>query len=145
MLATRWQPLHGVWSEMGRLQDEVNRMFAGGDQPRGLAATYPALNVWEDEDRWYVEAELPGLELEDLEILVHDNQLTLQGERKRPEVPEAAWRRCERGFGKFSRSLQFSDDVDAEKVQARLKQGVLLIELPKREEVKPRRIDVKSE
>ena len=145
MLATRWQPLHGLWSDMGRLQDEVNRMFARREAgPRSLTASYPALNVWEDKDRWYVEAELPGMELEELEILVHENQFTIQGERKQPELPEATWHRCERGFGKFSRTFQFSEDVDADKVEARFQQGVLLIELPKREEVKPRRIEVKS-
>ena len=146
MLATRWQPLHSVWSEMGRIQDEMNRALsrtAAG--PRSLTASFPPMNIWEDEDHWYVEAELPGMELDDLEILVQDNQLTIQGERKQPELAEATWHRSERGFGKFSRSFQFSEDVDADKVQARLKQGVLLIELPKRAEVKPRRIEVKSE
>lgn len=145
MLATRWQPLN-VWSEMGKLQEEVGRIFdSGTGRARGFGAAFPALNVWEDEDRWYVEAELPGMGLDDIEILVHEDQLTIQGERKPLEIAEAKWSRCERGFGKFSRTLQFSNDVDADRVEAHLKQGVLLIELPKREEVKPRRIAVRSE
>ena len=69
---------------------------------------------------------------------------TEQGERKEPEITDSTWHRRERGFGAFSRTFELPSDVDAGKVEARLNHGVLLIELPKREAEKPRRIEVKS-
>ena len=101
--------------------------------------------MWEDGDHLYVEAELPGLDLNDLEIHVTgDNQLSLQGERKRPAEEEGDWHRRERSFGAFSRVVELPADVDCEKVAATFKHGVLTITLPKREELKPRRIEVTS-
>ena len=112
----------------------------------GLAGGYPAFNVWEDADKVFVEAELPGLDLKDLEIYVTaGNHLTLKGERK-PNVPEKGlWHRQERGFGKFSRSLTLPFNVDADKVDARFENGVLLVALPKHESARPRKITVKGE
>jgi HSP20 family protein len=145
MLATRWQPFGDVWCEVNRLHNELNRQFGRcGEGDRSLARSYPALNVWEDQEKLHVEAELPGMEMDDLEILIHGNELTIKGERKKPELKDASWRRRERGFGRFSRALELPDDVDAEKVEAHFRNGVLLIELPKREEAKPRRIEVKA-
>ena len=145
MLTRRWEPLAEMWSEMGRLQDEMNRVFGRvGNGARSLfAAAYPALNTWEDEQNVYVEAELPGLELDSLEIYVHGgNQLSLKGQRKEPVGLQGVWHRRERGYGPFSRVFELPYDVEADKVQAELKNGVLLLTLPKREEVKPRRIEV---
>lgn len=148
MLTTRWQPLGGVWSEMNRLQHEMERMFErwGTNGPRRLAtAVYPALNLWENDDNLYVEAELPGLELSDLEIYVNgDNQLTIKGERKTPEVKGGTWHRQERGYGSFSRLIELPQEVNPDHVTAEFKSGVLTITLPKKDEVKPRRIEVKA-
>lgn len=147
MLTTRWQPLGSVWSEMNRVQREMERYFErnGANGPRQLAAaTYPALNLWEDNDNLFVEAELPGLELDDLEIYVNgDNQLTIKGERKRPVVDGGTWHRQERGYGTFNRLIELPQEVNPDKVTAEFKSGVLTIALPKREEIKPRRIQVK--
>jgi HSP20 family protein len=131
---------------MNRLQDEMNRLFSRwGTSPRPLARdVYPPLNVWEDENNVYAEAELPGLELADLEITVcGDNQLTIKGERKRPEQAKGTWHRQERGYGSFSRLVELPVVVDGENVSAEFKNGVLTITLPRREETKPRRIEVK--
>lgn len=147
MLTTRWQPLGSVWSEMHRLQNEMERVFGrwGANDPRRFAAAgYPALNLWEDADNLFVEAELPGLELSDLEIYVNGhNQLTIKGERKSPETNGGAWHRQEREYGSFSRMVKLPQDVDPDHVTAEFKHGVLTIQMPKREEVKPRRIEVK--
>ena len=147
MLSTRWRPLGDVWSEMNRLQGEMNRLFgrygAGNGSDR-TDAGYPALDLWEDEDKLYVEAELPGMELGDMEIFVNgDDQLSIKGERKPPEIEKASWHRRERGFGSFSRLMSLPQNVDAEMVQAEFKNGVLTIAMPKKEESKPRRIEVK--
>jgi HSP20 family protein len=145
---TRWQPLGDVRAEMQRLQNEMSRLVGRFDLSDAVAAVtgteYPALNVWEDVDNLYVEAELPGLELSDLEIYVNgSNMLSLQGTRKQPESGTGTWHRQERGFGKFSRVFELPTDVDADAVQATLKEGILMITLPKRAEAKPRRISVK--
>jgi HSP20 family protein len=111
-----------------------------------LAPTaYPLLNIWEQDDCWYVEAELPGMDMEDLEITVHGTQLSISGERKPPSGEETTWLRQERGFGKFSRMIELSDEIDTQRVEACLKNGVLTVSLPKREEIKPRRINVKTD
>lgn len=145
MFSTRWQPWNEVVSEMNRLQGEMNRLFGrvgNGARP----SVYPALNVWEDDEKLYVEAELPGMELGDLEIYVNaGNLLTIQGQRKEPPVEQGTWHRRERGYGKFSRVFELPTDVQPDKVEAHFRHGVLMITLPKREEVKPRRIEVKAE
>lgn len=145
MFSTRWQPWNEVMSEMNRLQGEMNRLF--GRAGNGVRPTsFPALNVWEDDDKLYVEAELPGMELKDLEIFVNAGKLlTIQGERKEPAIERGAWHRQERGYGKFSRVFELPFDVEAEQVEAHFRHGVLMVVLPKREEVKPRRIEVKGE
>jgi HSP20 family protein len=137
-----------VRQEMNRLHDEMNRLFSrwGGNGTHGYArSTYPALNLWEDDGNLYVEAELPGFSLDNLEIYVTgENQLSLKGERKQPEMEGGTWHRQERGFGSFARLIELPTAVDSDKVAANFEQGVLTIALPKREEVKPRRIEVKT-
>jgi HSP20 family protein len=149
MTTSRGQSAHPVWNQLNQLQQEMNRLFSrwGEDGLRwtGLAGGYPALNVWEDAERVFVEAELPGLDLKDLEIYVTGgNQLTLKGERKANVPEKGLWHRQERGFGKFSRSLTLPFNVDADKVDARFENGVLLVTLPKHESARPRKINVKG-
>jgi HSP20 family protein len=132
---------------MNRLQDEMNRVFDrwGTGRVGTARGVFPAFNLWEDDGSIYVEAELPGLELADVEIYVTgSDQLNVTGERKEPDHEKGAWHRQERGHGKFSRTIELPHDVDAEKVTAEFKHGVLTITLPKQEEVKPRRIEVKA-
>lgn len=146
MLATRWEP-QGLWSEMNRIRDEMERLFGRGNGAGRYAYTvYPPINLWEDDDHLFVEAELPGLEPGDLEITVTgDNQLSIKGERKQPEVENATWHRQERGYGSFSRLVELPEHVDPDKVTAEFKHGVVTITLPKKEEAKPRKIEVKAE
>ncbi len=155
MYLTRWEPfattVPDVWEEMNRLQREVNRLFRdlGFDlleSPWRLTALYPPLNIWEDEGAVYVEAELPGMSLDDLEIFVTGhNQLTIRGERKAPEIEGATWHRRERAFGTFSRVITLPVDVDADKVEATFHNGVLRIVLPKTAASRTRKIAVKAE
>lgn len=143
MLATRWEP----WAEMHRLSREMDRIFgrSGSGMGRLLGVgTFPALNVWEDAEHLYAEAELPGFRLENLEIYVIGNQLTIKGERRPPEHENGTWHRQERSYGKFSRMIELPAEVDGDKVEAEFKHGVLSITLPKSEAVKPRRIEVKA-
>jgi HSP20 family protein len=149
MIVSRYKPFGNVWVEMQRLHDEMNRALNRAGLTRGQAersdATFPTLNVWEDGDNLQAEAELPGMELNDLEIYVTaGNQFTIQGERKAPQTENAQWHRRERGIGKFSRTLTLPVAVDAEKVTATLTHGVLKVRLPKSAEAKPRRIPINA-
>jgi HSP20 family protein len=148
MLNLRWPIQRDLWAEMNRLQRDINRAFGrfgpSGELPRTTPA-YPALNLWQDEESFYVEAELPGMKLDDLEILATgSDQLTIKGKREAPPVEQGVWHRRERGYGGFARVLNLPHEVDTDHVEAEFKQGVLCVKLPKREEVKPRRITVKS-
>jgi HSP20 family protein len=137
--------MNPVWRSLHDMQHEVNRVFDRlGDQPFG-AGEFPALNVWEADDVLQVEAELPGLELSDLEIFVTGrNRLTIKGERKPPVLEKAVAHRQERGYGKFERALTLPYAVNEEAVEARFENGVLKIRLPKHESAKPRKIEIKG-
>lgn len=136
--------LNPVWRSLDDVQHEVNRMFdRWGHHPFGLGEL-PAINLWEDEGALHLEAELPGLELNDLEIFVTGrNQLTIKGERKPATLEKGVVHRQERGFGKFERSLGLPFPVDENAVEARFENGVLKLRLPKHEAAKPRKIAIK--
>lgn len=145
-----WKPLEQLWREMGRFQRDVDRMmdrFATNARPLPTAAaTFPALNVWEDAETLYAEAEIPGLKLEDLEIYVTGtDQLTIKGNRKPGGPEKGAWHRQERAFGEFTRVLTLPVPVDADKVTARLEQGVLTLKMTKSALARPKKIAVKAE
>jgi HSP20 family protein len=132
-----------------KLQSDVDRLFdsmfedgysAAGARP--YASAWPALNTWEDGDAAYVEAELPGLTMEDIEVSVLGREVTIGGERRIGDPDGANWLRRERSSGRFTRSLTLPWDVDADKVEAKLADGVLTVRLPKSEAAKPRKIKV---
>jgi len=131
-----------------RLHNEMNRwmenFFEDAPAVRPYGAAYPALNTWEDGDNAWVEAELPGLGLEDIEVLVNGGEVTINGERKLGEPQGATWHRRERSHGRFSRTLTLPWDVDADKVHATLRDGVLTVQLPKAETAKPKKVKVLS-
>jgi HSP20 family protein len=109
----------------------------------GQAAVWsPACNVSEDVDRFWVEASIPGMEPNDIEITLEDDVLTIKGERKEETHPTRSYLAREMSSGPFSRAFRLPQQVDATRVSASYKNGVLRIELPKREEVKPRRITI---
>lgn len=145
MFWTRFNPFGGsVWNQFQELQSEMNRLF---DRlgARGQPWSYPAVNVWEEDDNLFVEAELPGMDLKDLEIFVTGhNQLTIKGERRSVAPEKAAAHRQERPSGSFVRTLTLPFPVDDAKVEARLENGVLHITLPKHEAARPRKITVKA-
>lgn len=145
MLAERMFPM-ATLEEMRR---EMDRLFSG--VARGVnglshrARRYPALNVWETGDALIVEAEVPGLTMQDLEVEVVGAELCIRGTRKSTEGEDVAFHRQERGFGEFARSITLPTEVNTDKVEAVLKDGVLTISLPKAETAKARKITVKSE
>ena len=141
MLTARWEP----WTEINRLSREMDRLFARGVNGQSADTTrFPLLNLWEDNDNVYAEAELPGFQLSDLEIYVTGNQLTLKGERQAPKHESGTWHRRERGYGQFMRIIELPSDINADNVRAEFKNGVLMVTLPKSEAVKPRRIEINA-
>jgi HSP20 family protein len=149
MAFVRWEPFSAtVWN---RLHNEIDGLFdrfssAYAGRP-GLAVSYPPVNIWEDANSFFIEAELPGMQLDKVEIYVTEgNLLTIQGERHPDrQSDKEVWHRQERGFGPFSRVIALPADVNADKVEARFEHGVLLVTLPKAEHAKPKRITVKGE
>lgn len=137
------------WSSFDRLsslRDEVNRLFdfTWPSRDSGLFSGWsPALDVFDDKDNFVVTVELPGLKKEEINLSLHDGVLTISGERKHErDEKEGGTFRSERYFGKFQRSVTLPAAVDANKVAANYKDGVLTVELPKAEEAKPKQIAV---
>ena len=131
-------------SGLSALQCRMNRLMQ--DFSGGSAATWgPALDVSETEDAIEIQAELPGVDPENIEITVSGNELVIRGEKTaRVEEDERSWHRVERRHGSFERTLKLPETVDAGKIEASSNHGVLTVTLPKVEEVQPRRIEVQS-
>jgi HSP20 family protein len=136
--------LNNLWREMEGFRSEVDRLF--GRQLIGSAAVAPALNVWEDETAFRIEADLPDVPVDKLDVTVKEgSRLTLSGERKATDPVNAVWQRQERFTGTFTRELTLPTPVDADKVEAKFEYGVLKLTLPKSEAARPRKIAVKAE
>lgn len=129
-----------------RLHGEMNRLFESffDETPasRPYAQGWPALNTWEDGDGAWVEAELPGLGMDDVELYVAGNQFTLSGQRRIAEPQNGSWHRRERSQGRFSRTLRLPWEIDADNVEAKLQDGVLTVRLPRCESCKPKKVKV---
>lgn len=128
--------------EMDRLFEDFARPFDGG-LLRGAAA-FPALNVWEDAEKVYAEAEMPGVKLEDVEVTVVGSELSIKGTRRAERESNTTFHRQERMVGEFSRFLTLPVVVNADKVEAVMKDGVLTITMPKADQAKRKRIEVKT-
>lgn len=152
MTLMRWTPRSELlrtpfdpFAELRRLQDEMAQLFDSSLTRSAFDGGFmPALDVFEDKDNVIVKADLPGLTKDDVEITLQDDVLTLRGEKKQEkEVKEENYHRVERVYGSFNRSVSLPVAVDANKVEATFKDGVLRITLPKAEEAKPKQIKVK--
>lgn len=133
------------WHEMNRLRREMNRLFESSTPSAGAAAGYPAMNVWLSKDGAIVNAELPGIEPDDIEISVVGDTLTLSGcHTVEPSQEGESYHRRERSCGRFSRSFQLPFQVNPDGVEATFENGVLDIDLPRTEEDKPKKIEVKA-
>jgi HSP20 family protein len=133
-----------LWEEMEKLQRRMNRLLdAGGGGPRFSAPTYPAVNVWVNEEGQLITAEMPGLKPDDINIDVTGDALSISGSRQPDQVAQgASFHRRERNYGSFSRTIQLPFMVDPRKVEASFHNGVLLIKLPRAEADKPKRISI---
>lgn len=150
MLLQKWSPFSSFdpFDNLMDIQREVNRLFddrtkpAKRDEFRNVAWS-PVVDVHEDKDAYYVTAELPGLKQKDIDIKVEDDTLTIKGERKfEDEQKKDNYHRIERFYGSFQRSFTLPRGIDAGKIKASYKDGVLKLDIPKKEESKPKQISV---
>lgn len=148
MTILRYDPFRDLRS----LQDEVNRLFttnlsrAFGDEGIARGAWNPSVDIYENKDQIVLEAELPGMKREDFDLAIENNVITLRGERRFEKKEESDnYHRVERSYGSFTRSFTLPQTVTAEGATAEYRNGVLRVTLPKREEIKARRIEVTGE
>jgi len=137
--------------ELHSLQDEMTRLFAGVAPRSGnrdevsFGAWNPNVDIFEDKDKLVLEAELPGMKRDDFELSVENNVITLKGERRfEKKTNEDNYHRVERSYGSFIRSFTLPQTVSSEGAEAEFKDGILKVTLPKREETKARKIEIKS-
>lgn len=135
------------WDLFGDFDDIVNQlrrapMYRSEEGDRALA---PAIDVSENDHAYVVRAELPGVKKEDLDVTINDGMLTINAETRYEHDEKQKGRviRQERRYGKYVRSMRLGNDVDDSKVSADYTDGILTLTLPKSEEVKPKKIDVK--
>ena len=146
MNLVKWNP----WREMPALHQQFNRLFDDPffrsgrvDDDTGLGMWNPVVDLFEKDDHFVIKAELPGVKKDDIKIDLKDRVLTLSGERSYDkEVKEENYYRKERIYGKFQRAFTLPADVDADKIQAEYKDGVLSIEVPKPDEQKAKQVTV---
>ena len=135
---TAFEDMETLRQEMDHLLERTQRNYLGS------SPGYPLLNIYNQDDRLTVVAEVPGVNREDLNIQYLDGVLKLSGERKSPQLGEdkVVHLREERRYGRFEKTVKIPVEVDASQIQARLSDGLLQIELPKPEQVKPRQIAI---
>ncbi|MBN8613394.1 MAG: Hsp20/alpha crystallin family protein [Deltaproteobacteria bacterium] len=141
-MLTRFAPFapFRTFDDLDRLHGELARSAA--TEPRTFA---PAVDVFEEKDAFVVQAELAGIEAKDIQIEIENGILTLKGERKLArDANEDGYRRVERWYGAFSRQFTLPRTVEAERIEASSKDGVLTVRIPKRAEAKSQKISVKT-
>jgi HSP20 family protein len=145
----RYDPFRDLRS----LQEEVNRLFStnltrafGDDEGIARGAWNPTVDIYENKDQIVIEAELPGMSREDFDLSFENNVITLRGERRFEKRDESDnYHRVERSYGSFARSFTLPPTVSGEGIAAEYRNGVLRVTLPKREEIKARRIEIAGE
>src|SRR5208283_821112 len=144
MAATRWDPFR----ELLTLQERLDKMYRDIERTRSeeafvSSAWTPPVDIFELGDTFVLKLEIPEVDKESIDIKINDNELTIKGERKlEPGIEPDNYHRMERGYGTFTRSFSLTKTIDSTKIKAAIKDGILRIELPKKEEVKPKQIKI---
>lgn len=147
MALMRWNP----FDEMFSLQKEIENLFdqkrlqtKALDKTKELVDWYPAVDIHEDNNGFYLDVEAPGVSKDQFDVKVHDGVLTIRGERKHEEEKkDKNIYRSERVYGRFERSFTLPPVADSAKIEAEYKNGVLALKIPKKEVAKPAQIEVK--
>ena len=143
MTLMRYEP----WGRLGRLHDEMDRLFnrysPENETSMSSADWTPAVDVKEEENRFLIKADIPGVDPKDIEVHMDKGVLTIEGKRESEATEEKeGYKRVERVYGSFSRRFTLPDTADAENIKAESKHGVLEIVIPKRTAAEPRRIEI---
>jgi HSP20 family protein len=139
--------LRSPLDELHLMRQQMEQLFEEARVPsqRSVAGVFPLINLTEDKDNYYVRAELPGVMAEALDIQATSQNIAISGERRiAPQGEGARYHRREREAGTFSRMIALPGEVNTEKVEAKLEDGILTVMVPKAEVTKPKQISVKS-
>ena len=135
-----------AFEQLERMRDQFDRLLSDDFGTRsGLlsAGVYPQVNMTEDADKFHIRAELPGVKSDDIEMQATAKNVSISGERKiEAESEGVRYHRREREAGKFSRIIAMPTEIDPERIEAKMKDGILTIHIPKAEAVKPRQIAI---
>src|SRR5688572_16724648 len=146
---TRWNPFREMVEmqrTMDRMFDEVNRAVGSNGSDWSSVGKWLSLDVHDNGESFVIQADVPGMNPENIDVTVHENTLTISGEYTQPEAPEGTKRILnERRFGAFRRSITLPNAVDMDKAEANYDNGVLTLTLPRSETSKPRQISVKHQ
>lgn len=135
-------PFQELESMRHQMDNFLNRVSESG-MPSLHAGVFPSINLTEDQNNYYIRAELPGISADDLDIQATGKNLSISGERKiKPEKNNVRYHRKEREAGKFSRAISLPGDIDADGVSASLTNGILKVAVPKAEKAKPKQIKI---
>jgi len=136
--------------DLENMSDRINRLLAGRsrsdsgkDESMALVEWVPVVDVMETDEEFQISAELPGVEKKDVKLSVENGVLLISGRREQEEEKGKRYHKIERAYGNFARSFTVPETVDAEKVTAEFKNGVLTVRLPKSEKARPKSIEVK--
>jgi HSP20 family protein len=133
-----------AFDQLEEMRHDMRRLFGEMEgMSRDVSGVYPAMNITQDEGHFYVRAELPGLDAEEMELSAVRNRLVISGKRE-IAAEEGSYHRRERSGGAFSRSVTLPSEVDGTRVEAKYVDGILTVVLPKAEDAKPRQIAVKT-
>jgi HSP20 family protein len=143
MTLMRWTP----WQELETMNRQISRMLDDGRTGSEGDVTgqwAPSVDIRETKDALVVQAELPGIDKKDVKVEVHNGVLTISGERRyEKDVTEDRVHRVERAYGSFSRSFSLPNNIDGNRVEAQMKDGVLEVRLPKHESARPKAIEIR--
>ena len=140
MALSNFDPLTNLPATFRSFEDAIARML---NEPRGARPWSPSVDIYETENELVLKADLPDVNLEDIEVRVENQTLTLKGERKfEKDDSVRGYHRIERSYGEFTRSFTVPATVDPERVGAEFKNGVLTVKLPKKEAAKPRQVKI---
>ena len=142
---------YNPWGLMDRLHRDVDRLFSArvmsgqDEESNDFGNWLPAVDIREEDNRFLVRADVPGVSADDLEVTMEDGYVCINGHREtKVDTEEEGWRRVERVSGRFYRRFSLPDTADAEGIKAQCKDGVLEITIPKQAKSLPRRIEVKT-
>lgn len=147
MAITKWDPFR----ELLTLQERLDKMFRDMERTRKeddfvSSEWTPPVDIFESGAYFILKLDIPEVEKESIDIKIQDNELTIKGERKMEQgIQPEHYHRMERGYGTFTRSFSLTKRIDPAKIKATIKDGILRIELPKKEEVKPKQIKIETQ